>query len=117
MAMGMNLAGKKGWINNMINRVIKLLDGKKSRVVKLEIISYDEQFDLRITFLYENEFYCFRFENVRDLKLNANNPFIINCFEIIDTSNRGWERDRRYYVHDVDSDSISFYCHMVTYDI
>lgn len=101
----------------MIKKIIQTLDGTKCHIVSLEITTFDKQIDLRITFSFKNEVYCLKFINVRDLKLNANHPFTINCFEIIDTSNRGWESDRRYYIHDVDSDSISFYCHIVTDNI
>lgn len=100
----------------MINGIIQALDGKRCHIVDLELKSLDEQMDLQLTLSSENELHRLKFSNVRDLKLDANHPFTIGCFEIIDTSGRGWEADRRYRVHDVDDDSISFYCRAVAYD-
>ena len=55
------------------------------------------------------------FRNVSSLNIKDTSfPFEFSGLEIIDNSQRGWERDKRYFVNDYEDGKISFYCEEVS---
>ena len=55
------------------------------------------------------------FRNVSSLNLRETSfPFEFSGLEIIDNSQRGWERDKRYFVNDYEDGRLSFYCEKIT---
>ena len=71
----------------------------------------DDSLQMRIVFYVENEEIKVLFHNVSRLSVcELSFPAVISGVEIVDNSNRGWESDARYYIHDYEDDKISFYC-------
>lgn len=64
--------------------------------------------------LCDDKIYLIRFENVSSINLNEfSYPFQIEGFQVLDNSDRGWEKSQRYKVWDFEDDVICFYCEKI----
>ena len=102
---------KKGG-GNMNNNLFSKIDGKSIIVCNFSIEHYDETLAVKMSCVSEDENACFIvFENVSKLKLSEiSYPFQICGFEILDYSDRGYQKDTRFYVNDYEDGTLSFFC-------
>ena len=108
-------------MNNEVSKAINLFNGKKCIIDNFLICSTgtDCCFDREKTFTVKFQIHLvygeavknFEFYDVTSIKLNfGSTQMVVEGFKVIDKVNDQWEQDRRYYLHDYESDSIAFYC-------
>ena len=108
-------------MNKEVSKAINLFDGKKCVIDNFLIRSTgtDYCFDGEKTFMVKFQIHLvygeavknFEFYDVTSIKLNfGSTQMVVEGFVVIDKVIDQWERDRRYYFHDYESDSIAFYC-------
>ena len=88
----------------------------KTVLVKSFYIDVTDVVTVKMTYTVdEGEPFVAEFSNVSSLNIkDMSFPFEISALEIIDNSQRGWGRDKRYFVNDYEDGKISFYCEEIT---
>ena len=108
-------------MNSETYKAIESFNGKKCIIDNFLICSTgtDCCFDREKTFTVKFQIHLvygetvknFEFYDVTSITLNfGSTQMVVEGFEVIDKVNDQWEQDRRYYLHDYESDSIAFYC-------
>ena len=63
----------------------------------------------------EGEPFVAEFWNVSSLNIqDMSFPFEISALEIVDNSQRGYQKDKRYFVNDYEDGRLSFWCEKIT---
>ena len=88
-----------------------ILQGKNLQISNISLNCINREISMTIQTDIENKELLILFSNVSFLNLrNISYPMIIECFDIIDNSNRGWDSQVRYHIHDLEDETIDFYC-------
>ena len=89
------------------------IQGKSLLISKLMFDANNKLLEMHVTL--EGKKMFMKFINVSQLKIsNLFSEFLIAGFELIDQINNGWQPENRYYVHDFEQDTISFYCESIS---
>ena len=89
--------------------------GKTLEITQMNITREGSQAILFLNTKIETKNISLQFNNVSGLQINdLNMPFQICGFEVIDNKTMGWEKSKRYKIHDFEDDRISFFCETIT---
>lgn len=96
----------------MNNNIFSEINGKSIIIVNFEIGHNDGTLYIKMMCISEDQnAYFIVFENVSQVELREIfYPFDICGFEILDYSSRGYQNDSRFFVHDYEDGSLSFFC-------
>ena len=87
------------------------IQGQEMWITQISIDSSDESLEMQWTIACDNCAYRIHFCNVSRLSFDyVSYPMKIGCFEMLCNVDNGWDRDSRLFIHDLDDQSISFYC-------
>ena len=92
-------------------RDYSFLQGKDLQVDTLSLDCTTDRMVLSIQANIQGEAVLIRFHEVSMLKLrDVHYPMQLECLEIIDHAESGYDPQQRYRVHDYEDDMLDFYC-------
>lgn len=90
---------------------IEILSGNRIEILEMKLSHEDNQLVLSWKICVENTILRMTFYNVSRFRIGeVSMPLEIYGFEIIDHSQKGWEKDSAYEIRDFEDDYINFFC-------
>ena len=91
-------------------RFLDLFQGEMM-IESISIQTENDELNIIMDIYCKNKKQSVSFYNASGISLdNLSFPIVVQGFEIIDNHQRGWEKDRRYLVHDYEDGLLQFYC-------
>lgn len=88
-----------------------ILQGNKIRIMEMMLKQADNQLVLSWKIRVEKMIFRMTFFNVSRFRIGeVSMPLEIHGFEIINHSQKGWEKDSVYEIRDFEDDYINFFC-------
>ena len=92
-------------------RVMDILNNARIEILEFSISCLSDELIVLLTGRTETSTFSICFFNVSCLNLKELSvPMIIQGFEIIDNKSDGWDNCSRFFIHDFEEGTISFYC-------
>lgn len=90
---------------------MEIFQGNEIEILEMLLKNVDEHLELSCKIYFEKVIYRITFYNVSRFKVGkSSSPLVVRGFEIIDHSQKGWEKDSKYEICDFEDDCIHFFC-------
>lgn len=89
----------------------EVFQGDKFEILEMILKNVDNQLELSWKIYFKNAIYKITFYNVSGFRVGEfSAPLEVYGFEIIDHSQKGWEKDSTYEIRDFEDDRVNFFC-------